>query len=488
MTDLSVRLDVNYGKADGRHGGLLFYLCAVVIASSLFFGGGTRAGFLSDAILQGLSIPLLLVALWRSFDVQLASHSRWALWFCLALVCVPIFQLVPLPPALWAALPNRELSAEAFAIVGQERPWMPMSVSPRATWLSALSLVTPLAIFVGTLLLSYRERRSLSLVVLAAGVLSVFVGLIQVAQGPSSPLRFFAFTNPTEAVGFFANRNHFAALLYCLTLLAAAWVAESVLATGPRSRRKTRGTASIVALVGGFTVLVILITGQAMARSRAGLGLTIVALFGAIALMVSDRRSTSGTTPANVLFGAIALAVTLAIQLTLYRIMEIFAVDPLEDGRIRFARRTIEAAKAYMPFGSGMGTFIPVYATFERPEDTFGSAYVNHAHDDVLELWLETGVAGASLGGLFAVWLMLRSVTIWRRDPAPGMLEVDRQLARAATMVAALLVAHSFVDYPLRTGALMALMAFACALLLQQPIGVESRDKAEKALWYERSR
>jgi len=475
------------GKASGWAGGLLFYLCAVVVASSLFLGGGTRAGFLSDAILQLLSIPLLLVALWRSFEVQLAGHSRWALWFCLALVCVPIFQLVPLPPALWAALPNRGLSAEAFAIVGQELPWMPMSVSPRATWLSAFSLVTPLAIFVGTLLLSYRERRLLSLVVLAVGILSVFVGLIQVAQGPSSPLRFFAFTNPTEAVGFFANRNHFAALLYSLMLLAAAWVAESVLATGPMSGRM-RDTASIMALVGGFTVLVILIAGQAMARSRAGLGLAIVALFGAIALMVSDRRGTSGTTPTKVLFGAIALAVTLAIQLTLYRIMEIFAFDPLEDGRIRFARRTIEAATAYMPLGSGMGTFVPVYATFERPEDTFGSAYVNHAHNDVLEVWLEAGVAGAALGGLFAIWLMLRSVAIWRRDPGPGMLELDRHLARAATIVAALLVAHSFVDYPLRTGALMALMAFACALLLQQPIGAERKDKAEKDLWYSRSR
>src|SRR5260370_17663915 len=107
------------GKASGWAGGLLFYLCAVVVASSLFLGGGTRAGFLSDAILQLLSIPLLLVALWRSFEVQLAGHSRWALWFCLALVCVPIFHFVPLPPPLLSALPNRGLSPQAISLVGQ---------------------------------------------------------------------------------------------------------------------------------------------------------------------------------------------------------------------------------------------------------------------------------------------------------------------------------------------------------------------------------
>jgi len=99
MTDLSVRLDAYSEKADGLAGGLLFYLCAVVIASSLFFGGGTRAGFLSDAILQLLSIPLLLVALWRGFEVQLVHHSRWHCGFVWHLVCVPFFSwcLFPCP-------------------------------------------------------------------------------------------------------------------------------------------------------------------------------------------------------------------------------------------------------------------------------------------------------------------------------------------------------------------------------------------------------
>jgi hypothetical protein len=33
-------------------------------------------------------------------------------------------------------------------------------------------------------------------------------------------------------------------------------------------------------------------------------------------------------------------------------------------------------------------------------------------------------------------------------------------------LIIALLAAHSLVDYPLRTGAMMAIMAFACALLI----------------------
>ena len=100
----------------------------------------------------------------------------------------------------------------AFEITGQAVPWMPISVSPQATLLVLLSLIPPLAVFLGAVQLSYRERRWLSLVLIGVGIVSVFLGLIQVAQGPASGLRFFEFTNPSEAVGFFANRNHFAAL------------------------------------------------------------------------------------------------------------------------------------------------------------------------------------------------------------------------------------------------------------------------------------
>ena len=120
-----------------------------------------------------------------------------------------------------------------------------------------------------------------------------------------------------------------------------------------------------------------------------------------------------------------------------------------------------------------LGTFVPVYPMFEKPEGA-SPAYVNHAHNDILEVWLETGVLGLVLMGLFAVWLVRRSVAIWRSTPPDGASDLDWSLARAATIVIGLIIAHSFVDYPLRTGAMMAIMAFACALLIEPPVGAEA--------------
>ncbi len=449
-----------------------------MIVSALLLGGGTRIGFLSDALLQLLAVPLVLLCLWRLADLK-PDKRPWAIIaFCLAIVFVPLLQLVPLPPAIWTALPNRESVAEIFALLGRELPWRPISVSPHATWLSALSLLVPLAIFLGTFLLDYRQRRLLSLVVIAVGVLSVFLGLTQVAAGPNSWLRFFAFTNTSDAVGFFANRNHFAALLYAVTMFAAAWVVDATLSAGPVIERARYAPATVVPLIAGFTVLVVLVAAQAIARSRAGLGLTIFALLGAYAITVADRRSTSGVTPTKLLVGATVLAVIFAAQFALYRIMERFALDPIKDARLPFARTTIEAAQAYMPFGSGIGTFVPVYAVFEKPEDVLANTYANRAHNDILELWLEAGVFGLALMGVFAVWFIERVWEIWRRAPQ-GLREIDLSLARAATIVVALLIAHSFVDYPLRTGAMMAIMAFACALMVKPALAAESAFGAE---------
>jgi hypothetical protein len=73
------------------------------------------------------------------------------------------------------------------------------------------------------------------------------------------------------------------------------------------------------------------------------------------------------------------------------------------------------------------------------------------------------------------LWLVRRSVQIWRSAPPHRASDLDWSLARAATMVVALLIVHSLVDYPLRTGAMAAIMAFACALLIEPPAGVDSK-------------
>src|SRR5580693_1242737 len=466
-----------------------FWLTAFTLLAALLLGGGTRGGFLSDALLQLLAIPLLLWSASRLGD-QFWRHRakvrqlRWEITFCLAVVLVPLIQLVPLPPVLWTLLPHREPLIASFeslghGLSGNGLPWLPISVSPNATWLSVMALLPALAVFFGTILLSYRERRLLSLAVVAFGVVSAFLGLLQIAQGPASRLRFFAVTNLSEAVGFFANRNHFAAFLYVVLLFAAVWAIDIGFAVGPWRDRRIFEARSIVTITASFLAIVILLAAEAMARSRAGMILTMVSLAGVYGLVLTDRRRrTLSGTPLNFLFAAAGTAFILVVQFALYRILARFNTDPLDDLRLQFARTTIEAAWTYMPFGAGMGTFVPVYGLFEKPQDLFAHAYINHAHDDILELWLETGIFGIALMGAFAAWFVSRAAKIWRHGSV-GANEFDRSLARAATIAVALIVVHSFLDYPLRTAAMTAILAFACGLMVET-LGVDDRAKERR--------
>lgn len=449
---------------------------AAALLASLCFGGGTRAGFLADAVLQALAIPLLLIALhhWLPCDPGQAGARdvRYAIWLWCAFIGLFLLQLVPMPPELWSMLPARQSIVSSLQLAGREQPWLPLSVAPDATWLALLSLIPPLTVFVATQQASHADRRRLVSIVIAFIAFSAFLGLLQFAQGQASPLRPFDYTNRFEAVGLFANRNHFAALIYSGLILAAVTtaVAAERLASTPLSRaEKSRNVASVLT---GFSVIVLLTCAIVMARSRAGLGLMMLAVLGSFAITAALpwRHSRRWGRHWFALAG-VGLAMLLAGELMLLRLLERFVVDPGADGRIAFAQNTIEAAIAFMPLGSGIGTFVPVYATYEKLIDAY-AGYANRAHNDYLEAWLETGVPGCVLLALFAVWLVRCGIAVWGRTTLTSRRD-EALLARASFVIILLIMAHSLVDYPLRTAAIASLFAFCCALLLPVPDAVE---------------
>ena len=464
----------------------LFLLSTVTMVSCVVLGGGTHAGFLGDVIIQATALPLGLLVIWSLLGrpwKQAGNGPFWAAVFTVLLLAFPLLQLIPVSAHLpW--LPSAHLSpGDSAALTSRLQGWQPLSVYPEATWLAWLSLMPPVVLFWGIALLDLKDRRLVSLAVLALGAASAFLGLLQIAQGPSSELRFFEITNQSEAVGFFANRNHFSALLYCEILIVAAWIMAITgeMLEAPRGQRFQ--SAEILVVAAGFAFLVALIAAQGMARSRAGIFLTGAALAGAIAMTFGTRRREEREQSQRRLIGAaFVIAITLVAEFSLYRAFERFAYDNLQDdSRIVFARNTIEAAKSFMPFGSGLGTFVRVYGLFEKPADTMVNKYANHAHNDWLELWLEMGVAGLVLTALFVLWLAWRAPKIWGGQN-PGIPELDVLLAKSASLIIVLLLLHSAVDYPLRTSAIMAVMAFACALLIDPPAPADNSLAAKPML------
>ena len=441
--------------------GALGYACVLAFLASLIFGGATSAGHAFDVVVQLSVLPLIALLTMQYGRDPHARPDRVSLAFCGALVALPLLQLSPMPSSLWAGLSGRANIAAVLSRIGAAPAFAPLSVAPSATELAVLSLIPPVALYLGVLLLPPDQRRTLVLALIAFGLGSVFLGMLQVFQGPESPLRLFEITNRTEAVGFFANRNHFAALLFCALALASAWTVEAALEVGARGVREP---GALIKLVTGGAILVIFTLAQLTARSRAGVGLAGLAIFGAAVIAFSDRRSGARGRSLTLIGGVLALALVVGGRFGFNRIAERFSgSDVAQDARYTFARVTLRAAADFLPFGAGVGAFGPVYAMTEQPDDMLDGIFANHAHNDYLEVWLETGFFGAALIAGFIIVFAAAALRIWRGRP-PEQTQIDWTLSRAATILVALLLLHSLVDYPLRTNAIMAVMALACGL------------------------
>jgi hypothetical protein len=436
-----------------------------LFAGCLLLGGGTRGGFLSDPVLQLLSIPVLVFVLPHVIKEYPFTQNRLGWILCAAIVILPASQLIPLPPWIWTNLPGHDLILANLSLLNGNLPWLPISVSPSSTWLAAVSLIPPLTIFLATVLLSNSERFSVVAVLVMFAILSVFLGLVQVG---GSSLYFFAVTNPGEAVGFFANKNHLAALLYSALVFLCPWVIN--LGSEFKAEQNTRAAAKIYLpiLVGSAALLMMLGAAEMITRSRAGLALALAGGLASGASAVFDSRGASRKKIAKWSLLAIVAAALLAGKFGL-EVMDRVATDPLQDARLPLARTTLGAALHYLPLGSGFGTFPSVYGIFERPSDLMANTYANRAHNEVAEVFLEGGIFGMGLFLALFVWFVHRSAQIWRRRPRAS-IEKEILLARSATIVISLLLLHSLVDYPLRTGALMAVLGVSCALLIRPKI------------------
>lgn len=455
----------------------LFLLCGAVLLLALLTGGGTHSGFLGDVTAQVLSIPLLMVALWPVFEENSVGkkQARIALIACAICAAIVFIQIVPLPLDVWAGRKVPLASGDETRYGNLQPVWSTLSLTPQATWAAALSLLVPLSVFASVMQLGHRQRMLLCRLIMAVGALSLFLGLFQVAQGPESPFRFYSFTNPDEAVGFFANRNHFAAFLNVTLVLSGLWLSQTI---GLFLGRRGTGDSSVLWLAAAAAFFVAIVAALPTTRSRAGVIVAILVLTGVVLMIFRHNQSNflQEQIRHKKRMGHISLAIAVfaalfALQFGLGRVLDRFQADPTDELRLPMNVTTFTAAFQALPFGTGLGSFVSVYAAVERPKDTT-SGIVNRAHDDFAESFLETGLLGVVLAVAFFVWFgrVLFAVWIKPRSDSPAH---DTLLACASSLIIIVLLLHSLVDYPLRTTALGALFAFFCGILAA-PVAVAS--------------
>ena len=223
---------------------------------------------------------------------------------------------------------------------------------------------------------------------------------------------------------------------------------------------------TLFAAVGGAIVvlLLLLVTG-----SRSGL---ILGVFGFIGGVVILLRAEGGLLSlrhikmarmapwllglAGILAGAIVILAARAEAL-----QRLLSEDISQELRIRLFAPLVQILWTYFPFGSGFGSFVELYKVHE-PFSELNTNYLNHAHNDLLELVIEGGAPAVLLVAAFFTWYLRRSTALWLTTTVPSP---NLAITRAASINMGLIMLASLSDYPLRTPMISALfIAFSCML------------------------
>lgn len=437
----------------------------VLLAGVILLGGASRMEVPAHAVIRAAS---LLALGWTFVRMDLADWAplQIPLLILLCWSALIALHLLPLPPEAWRALPHREGFAQALESSGLDRVWRPLSLTPNRTRNAFFAALVPLAVLVTLARLRGTGWRAALVVVLAIGAVSAVLSVVQISTAASWAYP-YRVTNEGAAVGLFANRNHQSLFLAVCFVLAAALHALTW------RDKPARSPVDFAILPIGATLLLLLVFATG---SRAGLIAAVLAIVGGCSLRISPTHGSSpvrqkqrrlvlqaGLVSACILLGAAAIAWPRAEAL--HRLV---SEDVLQDARLRLLPTFLGIAQRYHPWGTGFGSFDPVFRVHE-PAANLSPIYLNHAHNDLLEIVIEGGLPAAALLAAYLAWIGLRSFKAWR-DPR-GAITQEIVLQRAGSVISFILLLSSLVDYPLRTPALAAVLAMATAMLASRPLG-----------------
>ena len=427
----------------------------LVFVVTAVLGGNSREDFPGLIVLYPFVVLAAAAAVlttrqidWTRVSAQLAVLG--------ALAAIALFQLMPLPESVWSMLPERSQWTAGSRAAGVMPGWLPLSISPSLTLDALVSLIVPSAFLVAIASVPRRQARHLVWAVLGAMLMSAVFGAAQYAAGGRSIFSIHPFYSLGEASGLFANRNHQA-----LFLALAPPIASIVLTTGETARRHAGAALMIFTGLSVLIALTVLMTGSRAGTITFAIGLVLAVLTIWRGSSAFERLRQQASGSRILIAGACALAAAFFFVLSSGRMVAIerlTAGDIGSDLRWRTLPTLIDIWSHHWAFGSGLGTFDPLYRIYE-PLDLLSQSYLNHAHNDLLEMAICGGIPALLVLSIFGLWLTCRIA---------DALKTSDAYAIAASICVLQILGASIFDYPLRTPLIAMIFVLVCVWLPRQ--------------------
>ncbi len=360
-------------------------------------------------------------------DVPRVPGSRliaaYAAWIAL--------QLVPLPPSLLRLVsPGTFRFHDAPSLV-PVTTWLPVSVSPADT-LRGLLFVAGFGLLYAAVFREFDDplwRRRLAWAILATSALISVEALLQAATGDTLIYGLWRPRWDFAVFGPYVNRNHFAGYVEMAVPLGLGLALE---AAGPLQRswaRRKHGWLALgerhgLTLARTLAATITALVGLLTAQSRGGL---LALATSAVVLLLATRRRLLA---AAVVAAGLALAIGWVDLGGYGRGFE----RGLRGSRLLLWRDVLRMVPDFPVMGAGFNAFGTAYPAYQT---IWKEYWWGEAHDEYLQVLVDTGIVGASLVAALLVRLFR---PLLRRSERSGL---------EAGVLAALLAAaaHNIVDF-----------------------------------------
>lgn len=428
LTDTPVRMGApsQSGLARALESATFYSLCAVMVFAPLAFGAVEAWSVFMLQSMMGL-IALLLIANAVANPASSSGLRSHAL----------------LPALLFVALIAIQVGFN-------------LTLYRHATYVEFLRVVAYGIGFVAALQ-CLRGSERLRQFTLFLGVFGFALAVYAMLQHFTSPDKLYWFRTPSQGgsiFGPFVNRNHYAGLMEMIIPFAVVGFLV------PYTRKEKRVLMLFAAVLCGASLVLSLSRGGVIAF------LVEMLLLGAfLSLRSGNNRAALGVAGLGIpLIGLVGWLAT-------GQLLERFS--NLEDSmRLAITRDGLRMFSDHLALGTGLGTFPTIYPQYR----SFATdQFVNQAHNDVVQLMVETGLPGL----LLVVWFL---VVVYKQ----GLVKAQGWVAswKGAASLAALtgitgLLVHSLSDFNLRIPSNALFFCILCGL-------ATARDR-EKALLIEQS-
>jgi putative inorganic carbon (hco3(-)) transporter len=389
-------------------GGLLLLLLWLPLprgshsAWAISVAGAVTFGLLAVWCLLAFGDKAALPRRFGALTVPLLLWLAWLLWIGLQTISLPVELLSSLSPG--SAQVHRPVAA-----LNSSTPFYSISIAPGITWSKWMESCLYFGLYLLCILLVRTDRRLrwILIALLVSGLVQASYGSLMLMSGADFGWLYKKKFYLDSATGTFVNQNHFAGYL---EIAAAAGIALVLADLG--SKGEGWSLRQVVARFLDFLLsakiraraaLVLIAVGLVLSRSRMGnlAFFTAVSAGGLVYIVLRERRL---FLRALILFASV-LAVDVLIvaeRFGLERVIERIDTTRLEqEGRVKLLAQIPPVVERYAITGSGLGTFSMAYEPYRTESMT---EYMNHAHNDYLEFFIETGIVGVLLLGGLLIW------------------------------------------------------------------------------------